>query len=108
MALVGCSVGVLFTAVGAVIISDANKNYYSSSAVYDDRLAGGVLLVMAGLGAGIPLTVVGLTKSKSYTKKTLKVRDELQRRNERLHSIRLSPGFNPASQTGYLTLTMSF
>ena len=108
MSIVGVSAGALLTVIGIVTISSAtdtyNSTYGASTTSYDAKVAGGTLLMLAGLGAGIPLTIIGLVKKKSYNKKALMVRDELRRRNE----LSFQPGYNPANQTGFLTLKMKF
>ena len=108
MGIIGSSVGVLFVGIGSIMISEANRgsNFYSSN--YDERIVGGVMLVMTGLGAGIPLTITGLVKSKSYTRRALKVQEELRRRNEPLNSLRIRPSIDPLRKSGQLTLSMSF
>lgn len=107
MGIIGSSVGALFFVVGVAMISDAENNYYYSSQ-YEEKIAGGALLITAGLGAGIPLTITGFTKRKSYTKRALKVQEELKRRNEPLNSLRLRPSIDPLRRSGQLTLSMSF
>jgi hypothetical protein len=108
MGIIGSSVGVLFVGIGSIMISEANKssNFYSSN--YDERITGGVMLIMTGLGGGIPLTIVGLTKNRSYTKRALKVQEELRRRNEPLNSLRIRPSIDPLGRSGQVTLSMSF
>lgn len=108
MGLIGISTGVLLTVVGIVKISQWNNVYggYSSYASNDD-LNLGAALVTTGLGAGIPLTIIGFVKSKKYTRRALDVKSELRRRNQPL-SMRLSPGFNSQTNAGYLSLKMIF
>ncbi len=108
MGLVGVSVGVLFTTAG-ILLASGSSSYYNSNGVlvYDTDAAVGSLLILAGIGAGIPLTIIGFVNQKRYKKKAINVREELRRRNEPI-SFRIKPGFNPATQSGYLSLKMSF
>ncbi|MEO6686942.1 MAG: hypothetical protein ABIN24_13305 [Dyadobacter sp.] len=108
MGLVGVSVGVLFTTAGILLASGSNSYYNSQGAlVYDTDATVGSLLILAGLGGGIPLTIIGFSNQKKYRKRAINVREELRRRNEPV-SFRFKPGFNPATQSGYLSLKMNF
>ena len=107
MSIIGSSVGILLTVIGIVTIAEATPSYNMygvSTNSYDAKLAGGTLLMMAGLGAGIPLTIIGLVKKKNYNKKAIVVKDELRRRN----ALSFQPGYQFANQAGYLSLRMSF
>ncbi|MDQ6480478.1 hypothetical protein [Dyadobacter sp. LHD-138] len=109
LGFIGASAGLLFTVVGAAILSSAESYYNTGTGTYvsnDDAVAG-ALLVTAGLGGGIPLTIIGFVKNRSYTKKAIAVQNELRRRNQPL-SLRLSPGFNQQTNTGYLSLKIAF
>lgn len=106
----GIFIGVLLTTVGAVVLSHPDASYTGPSGntvTVGSNGAIGSLLVTAGLGAGIPLTIIGFTKNKRYKKKAFEVQNELRRRNEPI-SLRLKPGLNPATQSCYLSLKMSF
>ena len=108
MGLIGISTGVLLTVVGIVKISQWNNTYNGyGSYGSDDDLTLGAALVTTGLGAGIPLTIIGFVKSKKYTRRAIDVKNELRRRNQPL-SMRLSPGFNPKTNAGYLSLKVEF
>lgn len=108
MGLIGVSTGVLFTTAGILLASGSNSYYNSNGVlVYDTDVAVGSLLIVAGIGAGIPLTIVGFINQKRYKKKAIYVKEELRKRNEPV-SFRIRPGFNPATQSGYLSLKMSF
>jgi hypothetical protein len=112
MSIVGTSVGLLMTISGFITVSAAIRDINAaggySSTSNDSRIGGGVLLVMGGLGAGVPLTIVGLVKKRSYNKKALMAQEELRRRNEPLSSIKISPAFNAYSKTAGLSLSMTF
>lgn len=109
LGFIGASAGLLFTVVGAAIISSADNYYNTGTGTYvsNDDAAAGALLFLFGLGGGIPLTIVGFVKHKSYTKRAVEVQNELRRRNQPL-SLRLSPGFNPQTNSGYLSLKLAF
>lgn len=109
LGFIGASAGLLFTVVGAVILSSADNYYNTGTGTYvsNDDVAAGALLFTAGLCAGIPLTIIGFVKHRSYTKKVVEVQNELRKRNQPL-SLRLSPGFNPQTNTGYLSLKLAF
>ncbi|MBE9465862.1 hypothetical protein ACFP1I_25520 [Dyadobacter subterraneus] len=108
MGLIGISAGVIFTTAGVLLVSGSSSYYNSNGTlVYDTDASVGSLLIIAGIGAGIPLTIIGFINQKRYKKKVINVRDELRRRNEPI-SLRLKPGFNPVTQTGYLSLKMNF
>ena len=109
LGFIGASAGLLFTVIGIVKLSEWTDqvNTYGSTYASDSDLAVGTLLFTAGLGAGIPLTIVGFVKNKRYTKKAIDVQNELRRRNQPL-SLRLSPGFNSTTNSGYLSLKMAF
>ena len=111
MSIIGASLGVLMTAAGIITISAAERDYnatgYASSA-YESRVAGGVLLVTVGVFAGTPLTVIGLINKNRYNKKARLTQEELRRRGDPLSSIRISPGYNPITQSAGLTMRMSF
>ncbi len=108
LGIISVSAGILFTVVGFIKVSD-EVNYYNTYGVLPIRIKsnGGLIAVHSRLGAGIPLTIIGFVKSKRYARKAVDAQQELRRRNEPI-SLRLKPGFNPATQSGYLSLKMSF
>ena len=112
MSVVGASLGSLMTIAGIITASaavrDMNAAGGSSSQAIDSRFAGGVMLTTMGICAGIPLTIIGVVKHKSYNKKALLVKEELQRRKAPLTSIRISPGFDPVSRSAGVRLSMVF
>lgn len=112
MSVVGASLGSLMTIAGIITASaavrDMNAAGGSSSQAIDSRFAGGVMLTTMGICAGIPLTIIGVVKHKSYNKKALLVKEELQRRKAPLTSIRISPGFDPVSRSAGFRLSMVF
>lgn len=110
MSVVGTSLGLLMTISGFITVSAAVRdiNAYGSSTSSDNRIVGGTFLIMGGLGAGIPLTIVGLTKKRSYNRRAMLTQEELRRRGEPLSTIRISPGYNVHNQSASLTMRMSF
>ncbi|MCF0059592.1 hypothetical protein [Dyadobacter sp. CY356] len=108
LGIISLSAGILFTVIGFIKVSD-EVNYYNTYGYYqsESNLTAGSLLFTAGLGAGIPLTIIGFVKAKRYARKAVDAQQELRRRNEPF-SLRLSPGFNPATQSGYLSLRLKF
>jgi hypothetical protein len=107
MGIIFSSAGVLFTGAGTVLAIEASKADPNSIS-YDNLTTGGALLIVAGLGAGTSLSIIGFTKSKSYKRKAMKIREELIRRDEPLNSLRLQPSINPFRKSGQLTLSISF
>jgi hypothetical protein len=110
MGYTGIFTGLLLTGIGIAVLSHGDRTYtdpYGNSFTNGSNAAIGTLLVTAGLGAGIPLTIVGFVKNKKYGKRAIEVQNELRRRNQPL-SLRLSPGFNPQTNTGYLSLKLAF
>lgn len=70
----GVFIGVLLTTVGIVVLSHPDDSYTGPSGntvTVGSNGAIGSLLVTAGLGAGIPLTIIGFNKNKSYKKKAI-------------------------------------
>lgn len=108
LGIIGASAGILFTVIGFIKVSD-EINYYNTYGYYqsESNLTAGSLLFTAGLGAGIPLTIIGFVKGKRYARKAIDAQQELRRRNEPL-SLRLSPGFNTTTRSGYLSLKLNF
>jgi len=107
MGYTGAFFGVLLSTVGGVIMSKNERTYqlFNSDYVNPDYRVGALLLV-AGLGSGIPLTIIGFTKSKRYSRRAMEVKNELKKRNAT--SFRISPGFNPENNSGYLSLRITF
>ena len=108
LGFISASAGILFTVIGFIKVSD-EINYYNTYGYYqsESNLTAGSLLFTAGLGGGIPLTIIGFVKSKRYARRAIDAQQELRRRNEPF-SLQLSPGFNSSTQSGYLALKMTF
>jgi len=110
MGYAGIFTGLLLTGGGVAILShDARmyKNSNQSSFINNSDAAIGIVLFTAGLGAGIPLTITSFVKNKRYTKRAIDVQNELRSRTQPL-SLRLNPAYNPATNSGYLSLKLSF
>ena len=104
MGTIGLIGGVVLTGAGiGVMASSGNGNSFNDLG----NFVGGYMMFLAGLGAGIPLTIVGFIKKKSYAQKALLVKDELRRRNEPL-SLKVNPLFNPATQSAGLIVRVTF
>jgi hypothetical protein len=106
--LIGVIGGVAFIGGGIGLISNGvNKlNLYGGNNG-GGEIYGGTLMFLAGLGGGIPLTIVGAVKKRSYTKKALLVQEELRRRKAPL-SVHINPVYNPANHSTGLSLRMTF
>jgi hypothetical protein len=105
---VGAFGGIILTGVGAILINSADKRSYGlHNGTFPEIEIAGVLFVTAGIGAGIPLTIIGFVKKKSYTKKALIVKDELRRRKQPL-AVHWAPCFNPVNQSANLAVKISF
>jgi hypothetical protein len=112
MATVGATLGIVMTVAGAITISAANRDYNSSYGrisytQFENRVAGGALLITAGIFGGTPLTIIGLVKKRSYSKKATATQRELNRRNEPV-SIGISPGFDVQNRAAMGTLRVRF
>lgn len=105
MGLVGLAVGLIVpvTTFAYARSKDGNENF--------DNIETGfaaAILSTAALGGGATVAAIGFGKSRSYTRKKIRLAEELGRRNQPLHSLRLIPGFNPINQSGFLRLSMAF
>jgi len=104
MGSIGAIGGATLTGIGiGIMAGSGNINSYNGFG----QFLGGYMVFMAGVGAGIPLTIVGFVKKKSYTKKALLVKDELRRRKEPF-AFNFRPAFNLATQSAGLSVRMSF
>ncbi|TDE08845.1 hypothetical protein [Dyadobacter psychrotolerans] len=104
MGTVGLVGGAALTGAGIGVMASAdNINGYNGFG----QFLGGYMMFIAGLGSGIPLTIIGFVKKKRYTQKALLVKDELRRRKEAF-AFNFSPSYNPATQSAGLSIKMSF
>ena len=108
MGAIGAFGGVIMLGAGVILMStEDDPSYYGVYSGTTDKQAAGAMLFVVGLGAGIPLTIIGFAKKKSYGKKAVIVKDELIRRREPL-SFNFRPAFNLATQSAGLSVRMSF
>lgn len=108
MGVVGILGGITMSAVGIGLIANGANTYNMYGTTQGEgRIIAGTFLFMGGLGAGIPLTVIGFVKKRSYTKKALLVQEELRRRKVPL-SMHIKPVYSPFTNTAQLGLTMNF
>ncbi|MCE7063089.1 hypothetical protein [Dyadobacter sp. CY343] len=108
MGIAGTSVGMILSGVGAGIIAgsmDANGNF--ASYADEQRAIRGAWLMLGGLAGAATFGTVGFIKAGKNGSKAGKIRRELIHRGEPI-AFRISPGFNPATQAGYLTLNIRF
>lgn len=108
LGIAGTSAGVILAAIGTGIVvsaTDANGNY----ATYQDekRAMRGAWMMIGGFAGGVTFGTVGFVKGGKNGSKATRVRRELTRRNEPI-TFRISPGFNPANRSGYLSMRMQF
>jgi hypothetical protein len=103
-------VGLTTALVCPVAIVVIVKNSKSSGDFAQDfgTAIAATMFVGITFAGGTTLAAIGFSKGGNYVKKRLKLEEELGRRNQPLHSLRLSPGFNPVNQSGFLTLSMAF
>jgi len=108
MGIGGTSVGLIFVGVGAGIIAgsvDANGNF----ATYADerRAIRGAWMMIGGFAGAATFGTVGFIKAGKNGSKASKIRRELIHRGEPI-VFKLSPGYNPYMQAGYLTVNIRF
>lgn len=103
-------VGLTTALVCPVAIIVSVKNSKSSGDFAEDFGTAIAATMFAGItfAGGTTLAAVGFSKARNYTRKKIRLEEELELRNQPIHSLRLSPGYNRVSQTGYLTVSMSF
>ena len=107
--------GIVWTVLGTVSMGVgtallANTNYYSNgygSYSYNNNEGTGAALLIGGLVGGATFGTIGFVKAGKNGSKATRIRRELIRRGEPI-SLKLSPGFNPATNSGYLSLRMMF
>jgi hypothetical protein len=101
MGLIGLVGGAFFTIAGSSVISNADGFDFTA-------MFGGALLIGIGVGGGSTFTLIGLLNSANYGQKAKWAREELQRRNEPLARLRISPGYNASSKAGYVSVKYTF
>jgi hypothetical protein len=108
MGIAGTSIGVIVAGIGTGIVAsatDANGNF----ATYQDerRAIKGAWMMIGGFAGAATFGTVGFIKAGKNGSKASRIRRELIHRGEPL-AIRISPGYNPLNQAGYLTLSIKF
>ncbi|WP_159475307.1 hypothetical protein [Dyadobacter sp. 3J3] len=93
--------------VGAALITDSGYNNGYGNYSYNNNEGTGALLLIGGLVGGATFGTIGFVKAGKNGSKATRIRRELIRRNEPI-SFSVKPGFNPATQSGYLSLKMNF
>lgn len=94
--------GTVSMGVGAALIIDSENNYYNEA-----NEQTGAVLILAGLVGGATFGTIGFVKAGKNGSKATRIHRELLRRGEPI-SFSLKPGFNPVTQSGYLSLRMNF
>ncbi|HEV7379996.1 MAG TPA: hypothetical protein VGN64_09400 [Dyadobacter sp.] len=105
MGTAGAIGGAAFTGIGIGIMSGASNSINSYNGF--NQFLGGYMVFLAGVGAGIPLTIIGFVKHKSYNKKALLVGEELRKRREPL-GYKITPILNPSIQMAGLSFKVDF
>ena len=68
----------------------------------------GTALAIAGPSVGVVFGLLGFKNYKIHRNKAEKIKTELERRNQPLTSLRLTPSLNPFTKSGQLSLRMTF
>jgi hypothetical protein len=105
MGTVGAIGGAALTGIGIGIMSGASNSINSYNGF--NQFLGGYMLFLTGVGAGIPLTIIGFVKKKSYTKRALLVREVLRKRDKSF-GFNITPVLNPSTQMAGVSLKMTF
>lgn len=84
---------------GIIIASSGNSS--------DNKKFGNSLAVVGPVFGGV-FGLICFKNFKINKVKSLKIKSELERRNQPLESFRLTPGFNAWNKAGFLTLTVFF
>jgi len=97
--------GTISMGVGSALIANSGYNGYGYNYNNDEQT--GAILVIAGLVGGATFGTIGFVKAGRNGSKATRIRRELMRRGEPL-ALKLRPGFNPATNSGYLSLKLTF
>jgi hypothetical protein len=98
-AIVFTSVAVVSLVAGLIISGTGDS---------PDNKTIGTSLAITGPVVGGVLGLVGFRNYKRHHAKAEKVKTELERRNQPLSQLRISPGFNPFNKSAQFTLRLSF
>ena len=111
----GLVLGIVFTVLGTVsmgvgtgLITNSGYNNYSGYYIYDNNQAAtGTALLIGGLVGGATFGTIGFVKAGKNGSKATRIKRELIRRRESV-TFKFQPGYNAATQSGYLSLKMNF
>ena len=109
-AIVSGAMGLTFSIIGIVLISSSRTNdgvygYYTDDG---DKRQIGQLMLVGGLGAGIPITIANGVRAKKYRKKTALVEGELAARKLSAGQLKFRPSFNANTHSASVFLTYQF
>lgn len=100
--------GTVSMGVGAALLTNTSYNYNGyNSYSYNNNEGAGAALLIGGLVGGATFGTIGFVKAGKNGSKATRIRRELMRRGEPI-SLRFSPGFNPVTQSGFLSLKLNF
>jgi hypothetical protein len=97
---------IVFTSVA--VVSLISGIIISSTGDSPDNKTIGTSLAIAGPVVGGVLGLIGFKNYKIHRSKAGKIKTELERRNQPLSQLRISPGFDPLNKSAHLSLRMSF
>lgn len=112
----GLVLGIVFTVLGTVSMGVGaglitNSGYNSSSSGYyiynNSNAEAGTALLIGGLVGGATFGTIGFVKAGKNGSKATRIKRELIRRRESV-TFNFKPGYNAATQSGYLSLRMNF
>jgi len=112
----GLALGIVFTVLGTVSMGVGaglitNSGYNSSSSGYyiynNSNAEAGTALLIGGLVGGATFGTIGFVKAGKNGSKATRIKRELIRRRESV-TFNFKPGYNAATQSGYLSLRMNF
>ncbi|MCF2445076.1 hypothetical protein L0657_14005 [Dyadobacter sp. CY345] len=100
--------GTISMGVGTALITNSGYSYNGyGSYNYNNNEGTGALLLIGGLIGGATFGTIGFVKAGRNGSKATRIRRELLRRGEPI-SLKFGPGFNPVTNSGYLSLRMMF
>ncbi|WP_221389556.1 hypothetical protein [Dyadobacter sp. NIV53] len=107
LGIVSSIVGTVAMGVGSAIIVNNNDFYSNGYSSYNDNSDAGAILLIGGLVGGVTFGTIGFVKAGKNGSKASRIRKELIRRREPL-AFSIKPGYNTATQSGYLSLKINF
>ena len=102
-------VGGVAAIAGIILMNsvDAKSGYSYYGSDYEKR-KGGELLLVAGLGTGILVGVIGGLTSRKYKSKALLVEKELAKRKVSQNQLKIRPSFDPYQRNVSVSLSLQF